>query len=118
MKLNANNAGLDSEKIAATFLLLQGLKLLATNFHCRYGEIDLIMQDGKTLVFIEVRLRTNPNFADAANSITAQKQQKLILTAEHFLQKNKINMPCRFDAVLMSKADAANMQWIRNAFGT
>jgi putative endonuclease len=116
MKLNANNAGLVSEKIAETFLISQGLKLITNNYHCRYGEIDLIMQDAKTLVFIEVRLRTNPNFGNAAASITPQKQQKIIHTAQHYLQQNKINIPCRFDALLLSTTDMRNIQWIRNAF--
>ena len=55
MKLNKNNAGLEAEKLAATFLANHGLKLVTQNYHCRYGEIDLIMKDAKTLVFIEVR---------------------------------------------------------------
>jgi putative endonuclease len=118
MKLNVNNAGLASEKIAETFLTSQGLKLVTKNYHCRYGEIDLIMQDAKTLVFIEVRLRTNLRFGDAASSITYQKQQKLINTAQHYLQQNKINLPCRFDALVLNKADKANIQWVRNAFDT
>jgi putative endonuclease len=118
MKLNANNAGLSSEKIAETFLISQGLKLVANNYHCRYGEIDLIMQESKTLVFIEVRLRTNTRFGSAAASITHQKQQKLIHTAQHYLQQNKLNLACRFDALLLNKADQANIQWIRNAFDT
>jgi len=116
MKLNANNAGLASEKIAKTFLVNQGLVLITNNYHCRYGEIDLIMKDTNTLVFIEVRLRSNPNFGNAAASITLQKQRKMIHTAQHYLQTNKINMPCRFDALLLSKTDRTNIQWIRNAF--
>jgi putative endonuclease len=118
MKLNINNAGLVSEKIAETFLTNQGLKLVSKNYHCRYGEIDLIMQDAKTLVFIEVRLRSNLRFGDAASSITLQKQQKLINTAQHYLQQNNINMPCRFDALVLNKAGQANIQWLRNAFDT
>ena len=78
MKMNENNAGLEAEKLAATFLTEHGLKLVAQNYHCRFGEIDLIMKDGKTLVFIEVRLRSNNQFGDAGSSITPQKQQKLI----------------------------------------
>jgi putative endonuclease len=118
MKLNTDNPGLAAEKIAATFLTQQGLKLVASNFHCRYGEIDLIMQDGKTLVFVEVRLRTNTTFGSAAASITPQKQKKLIHTAQFYLQQHAIQSPCRFDAVLMHKADYTQIEWLRNAIET
>lgn len=118
MKLNKNNAGLVAEKIAETFLLKQGLKLITSNYHCPYGEIDLIMQDKESLVFVEVRLRTNTQFGSAAASITPQKQQKLMRTAQHYLQKTNAKLACRFDAVLLSKADAENIDWIRNAFDT
>lgn len=118
MKLNADNLGLAAEKIAATFLTQQGLKLVATNFHCRHGEIDLIMQEGNTLIFVEVRLRSNTAFGSAAASITPQKQQKLIRTAQFYLQQHAIQSPCRFDAVLMSKADLTQIEWLRNAIET
>jgi putative endonuclease len=117
MKINQNNAGLKAEKLAATFLTERGLKLIAQNYHCRFGEIDLIMKDGKTLVFIEVRLRSNTQFGDAGSSITPQKQQKLILTAQHYLQQHT-ETACRFDAILMNKANLQNIEWVRNAFET
>ena len=115
MKMNQNNAGLEAEKLAATFLQNHGLKMVAQNYHCRFGEIDLIMMDGKTLVFIEVRLRSNKHFGNADTSITAQKKQKLTLTAQHYLQTHG-DSQCRFDAVLMSSLDSANIEWVRNAF--
>jgi len=120
MKINQNNAGLAAEKIAATFLTNSGLKLVAQNYHCRYGEIDLIMQEANTLVFIEVRLRSNRQFGGAGDSITAKKQQKLIAAAQHFLQSPEAtkhhDSPCRFDAVLMTKADINHIEWVRDAF--
>lgn len=115
MKINQNNTGLAAEKLAATFLVSHGLKMVAQNYHCRYGEIDLIMTEAKTLVFIEVRLRTNTQFANAATSITPQKQKKLILTAQHYLQAHGEQL-CRFDAVLMSRVNLQDLEWIRNAF--
>ncbi|HQN65500.1 MAG TPA: YraN family protein [Methylophilus sp.] len=115
MKLNKNNAGLDAEHIAATFLQSKGLKLIAQNYHCRFGEIDLVMQDGKTLVFVEVRMRSNARFGSAASSITPQKQQKLILTAQHYLQQHG-EQPCRFDAIAMTAAQPEQIEWICNAF--
>ncbi|MEY3883126.1 MAG: hypothetical protein RIS87_302 [Pseudomonadota bacterium] len=119
MKINQNNAGLAAEKLAATYLTNHGLKVIVQNYHCRFGEIDLIMTDGKILVFIEVRLRTNPKFGSAAASITSQKQQKIILTAQHYLQENSRkygDCACRFDAILMDKADTEHIEWLRNAF--
>ncbi len=119
MKINQKNAGLEAEKLAATYLTNHGLKIVAQNYHCRFGEIDLIMKDGKTLVFVEVRLRTNNKFGSAAASITLQKQQKIILTAQTYLQefsRQHGDCPCRFDAILMDKADAKHIEWLRNAF--
>lgn len=118
MKLNADNQGLAAEKLAATFLTQQGLKIVTSNYHCRHGEIDLIMQEGNVLVFVEVRLRSNTTFGSAAASITPQKQQKLIRTAQHYLQQHAKNTPCRFDAVLMQKADMSQIEWLRNAIQT
>lgn len=115
MKLNHNNAGLLAEQLAETFLIKQGLTQVVHNYHCRFGEIDLIMQDGQCLVFIEVRLRSNAKFGSAASSITHKKQQKLIATAQHYLQQHG-DHACRFDAVLMNKVDSHNIEWIRNAF--
>ncbi len=115
MKLNKNNAGREAEKIAATFLQSKGLRLIAENYHCRFGEIDLVMQDGKTLVFVEVRMRSNARFGGASSSITPQKQQKLILTAQHYLQAHG-EQACRFDAILMPTAQMEQIEWICNAF--
>ena len=115
MKMNENNAGLAAEKLAATFLSAQGLKLVAQNYHCRFGEIDLIMRDVNTLVFIEVRLRSNQQFGSAAASITPQKQQKLILTAQHYLQQNPHKNACRFDVLLMDKLEIGAITWLKNA---
>lgn len=116
MKINQNNAGLEAEKIAATFLKKNGLKLVTQNYHCRFGEIDLVMKDADTLVFVEVRLRSNSQFGSAGASITVKKQQKLIATAQHFLKNHVMDPACRFDAVLMDKADSNHVEWIRNAF--
>jgi len=115
MKMNKNNAGLEAEKLAATYLVNHGLKLITQNYHCKYGEIDLVMKDAKILVFIEVRLRSNSQFGSAGASITPQKQQKLILTAQHYLQQHG-DYQCRFDAILMDKADTNHIEWVRNAF--
>lgn len=111
-----SNRGACAEQLAALFLQQQGLKLLQQNYRCRYGEIDLILQDGDTLVFAEVRLRSRNDFGGAAASIDARKQARLAHTAQHFLATLKRIPPCRFDAVLLDTLDNARVEWIRNAF--
>lgn len=101
-----------AEEQAARFLAAQGLKILARNYRCRGGEIDLICRDGATLVFVEVRLRTNRAFGGAAASITPAKQRRIALAANHYLAGKPLPA-CRFDAVLL---DGAGIDWIRSAF--
>lgn len=116
MNLNDLNAGLEAEKLAATYLRNNGLKLLAQNYHCRFGEIDLVMTDEATLVFVEVRLRSSRFFGDAAASITPQKQHKIQLTAQHYLQQLNSLPACRFDVILMNKVDMKAVIWLKDAF--
>lgn len=104
-----------AETLAAVFLQQKGLKLVEKNFRCQYGEIDLIMQDAGTLVFIEVRLRSNTDYGGAAMSINPAKQQKLRRAAERYLQMHG-DSACRFDAILMSKIDMSTIEWIQDAF--
>jgi len=105
-----------AEQLAAQYLQQQGLKLLQLNYSCRFGEIDLILQDGDTHVFAEVRLRSGSAFGGAAASIDARKQAKLVRTAQHYLSRLPRIPPCRFDAVLLQSTDMKNIEWIRNAF--
>ncbi|MFT7229167.1 MAG: putative endonuclease [Methylophilaceae bacterium] len=117
MKINKNHAGAAAEQLAATFLMQKGLKLVVPNYHCRFGEIDLVMKDGNTLVFVEVRSRSNDTFGSASVIITKQKQQKLIATAQHFLQMHQ-DCDCCFDPILMNKAHLDHIEWLRNVFET
>lgn len=111
-----SKSGALAEQLAAQYLQQQGLKLLQTNYSCRYGEIDLILQDGDIHVFAEVRLRSSTAFGGAAASIDARKQAKLLRTAQHYLTRFKNIPPCRFDAVLMQTTDINKIEWIKNAF--
>ena len=106
--------GAQAEQVAAQFLQKNGLRLLQRNFRCRFGEIDLILRDGETLIFAEVRQRSRGDFGGAAASIDAHKQRRLILTAQHYLASLPRIPPCRFDAVLLDAAN--NVEWIKNAF--
>ena len=104
--------GARAEEQAARFLAGRGLKILARNYRCRGGEIDLVGRDGATLVFVEVRLRTNRDFGGAAASITPAKQRRIALAANHYLAGKPLPA-CRFDAVLL---DGTRIDGIRNAF--
>jgi putative endonuclease len=110
------STGAQAEQRAVQFLQKQGLKLIVQNYRGRFGEIDLIMQDGVSLVFIEVRLRRNADFGGAAASIDTHKQQRIIRTAHQYLASLAHTPPCRFDAVLMDDLKVDNVQWLKNAF--
>ena len=110
----SNSSGVKYEQQALAFLKRQGLLLVCQNFYCRFGEIDLIMSDQDTLVFIEVRYRKNQNYGGATGSVTYQKQKKLIKTARHYLSQLDSEPYCRFDVVAMS--EALPPQWIQDAF--
>ena len=105
-----------AEQLAAEFLQRNGLRLIESNFRCRYGEVDLILRDGDTIVFAEVRLRSSSTFGGAAASITPAKQAKVARAAQFYLQRSRSRAPCRFDAVLLDNLDAMRVEWIRNAF--
>lgn len=107
--------GKTAEQLAASYLQQNGLKLLESNYRCRFGEIDLIMRDGKEIVFVEVRLRTSAAYGGAGESITPAKRQKLTRTADHYLMQHGA-APCRFDAVLLGSLATSDLQWLKNAF--
>ncbi len=113
-----SNDGKLAEDLATEFLKQQGLKILSRNFRCRFGEIDIICQDGKSLIFVEVRLRTNADFGNAAASVTFQKQQKIILAAQHYLLQLNTQPTCRFDVITLDKLNKQSIDWIKNAFET
>jgi len=103
-----------AENLAAAFLQRAGLALVERNYRCRFGEIDLIMQDAATRVFVEVRLRSRSDFGGAAASVTLAKQKKLLAAARLYLATLKTLPPCRFDVVALTGNDAPD--WIKNAF--
>ena len=116
----ANRArGHRAERLAEAWLCKQGLRPLHRNYHCRQGELDLIMSEGDTLVFIEVRHRSRGGFGDGIDSITRNKRRRVVQAARHFLARNPrcAQRVCRFDVVGMEGAlSAPRFEWIRNAF--
>ena len=107
-----------AENLALKFLRKQGLALLERNFHCRYGELDLVLKQGDTLVFVEVRYRKNQDFGGALESIDRFKQAKLRRAAEFYLLQHKhTDTPCRFDILcLAGSLSRPDYDWIQNAF--
>lgn len=107
------------EARALAYLKRAGLVLLARNYTTRYGEIDLVMRDGDTVVFVEVRYREKHDFADAAMSVTRHKQGRLVRAASLFLQARPewAQHPCRFDVLAFDHAaDGTGCRWLRAAF--
>ena len=123
--LTTREQGEYTENLACQYLEQKGFKLIEKNFNCKVGEIDLIMRDDDSLVFVEVRYRKSNHFGSAAESITANKQSKLIKTASLYLQRHdKLNKyPARFDVVSITgpikseNIENIDFNWIKNAFG-
>ena len=111
-----SNRGTWAEDIAAAFLVKRGLKLLERNYRCRFGEIDLVLRDSRTLVFVEVRYRSSHSFGGAGESITTSKRKKLLRAARHYMAAHSAFPACRFDAVLLN-GDTTAVDWIVDAFG-
>ncbi|MGF1526548.1 MAG: YraN family protein [Candidatus Competibacterales bacterium] len=101
-----------------------GLQLLEANYRCPWGELDLVMKDGETWVFVEVRSRRRSSFASAVESIDEAKQRRLVATAQHYLASRGIEEPCRFDVVAVDlphsgqNPEDGHWVWIRDAFQT
>lgn len=114
----SRTVGQHEETRALHYLQQQGLKFITQNYHCKAGEIDLIMQDQETLVFIEVRYRSNSTRGDGLESITPQKQQKIIQSAKHYLQQQRLidKVYCRFDVIGIDQPH--DILWLKDAFQT
>ena len=107
--------GQQTEQFALNYLLQQGLRWQANNFRCRYGELDLLLWEGDTLVIVEVRYRQNDRFGGPAASVTAQKQARIIAATQHYVIMHKLNhVSIRFDVVAVMAGN--RLEWIRNAF--
>lgn len=117
--LNKKQLGQWAENIACDYLQVKGLHLLAKNYRCYYGEIDLIMQEQDDIVFVEVRHRNNIEFGNAIESVNQNKINKLMKTAIHFLQYKEwlYQKNSRFDIVAIHPiAGKIQLEWIKNAF--
>ncbi|MCD1124977.1 YraN family protein [Jinshanibacter sp. LJY008] len=115
-KITHYQVGTRYEAIARRHLERSGLRFITANVKFRGGELDLIMQDGDILVFVEVRYRQNSHFGHAADSITWHKRQRLLYAASRWLAQHQLCLEttnCRFDVLAIT---GNQLQWLPNAF--
>ena len=96
-----NNSGAWGEAKARAYLLKHNYEILATNYHSRFGEIDIIAKQDNTLCFIEVKTRKQNSLYQPIEAVTSAKQMKIVQTAQIYLLKEKLlaNLACRFDVI-------------------
>lgn len=105
------------ETLAMQHLQRQGLHLISRNFTAKCGEIDLIMRDSKTIVFIEVKYRKRTNYGHAAEAVTPKKAQRVFKTAQLWLAKNQLPLhstEIRFDVIALHQ-QGSQVDWFKNA---
>ncbi|MFL1454400.1 YraN family protein [Marinobacter sp. GN3S48] len=110
--------GTHTEAVAARYLQSRGVTILERNVFSRGGEIDLIGRDGESLVFFEVRYRGHGSFSGGAESVTREKQRRLVKAASYYLHRNGLwNVPSRIDVIAIAPGDIKKyrVQWIKNA---
>ena len=114
-ELSSKTVGMQYEKRAAEYLTGQGYRVLARNYRCKRGEIDIIAKDGSYLCFVEVKYRASGEFGGALGAVNLRKQQRISRTALYYLMEQGYtdNTPCRFD-VLGVTGD--HIELIKNAF--
>lgn len=114
----AQNIGKAGEDYTAQWLQSQGFRIVARNFHSRYGEIDIIAENGEYIVFTEVKARRFGAMVSPLEAVTLQKQKKILLTAQVYLMKSQIALQPRFDvaAVTVLKQGEWKLEYYPNAF--
>lgn len=112
--------GRRGEAAARTFLERRGVRILAENFACAAGEIDLVARERDTLVFIEVKTRTSDAFGPPHLAVHRRKQRQIVRAAQWFLAEHRAaDVACRFDVLAVifpPDAGSPRIEWVRNAF--
>jgi putative endonuclease len=112
--------GRRGEAAARDHLARHGVRILAENYACAAGEIDLVGREGETLVFVEVKTRTTQAFGAPQLAVHWQKQQQIVRAAQWFLSERRLgDVACRFDVLAVSFLDEEappRIQWVRDAF--
>lgn len=113
--MNKRKLGSEKERLAGAYLETQGYQILEYNFRCREGEIDIVARDGRTLVFVEVKYRTDGRSGSPMEAVDARKQRKISRTAIFYLLRHGYGeaYPCRFDVVAV---EGSEFLLIKNAF--
>lgn len=118
--MNTLNVGNLGEKLSVQYMLGKGFDVLETNYHSRYGEVDIIVKNSKHIVFIEVKTRKPNSMSKPAESVTVAKQSKIIKTAMTYLQKTECDLQPRFDVIEVIMSNKQPLQYsinhIENAF--
>ena len=119
MSVARQTLGKTGEDLAAAELQRRGYAILARRYRTRHGEIDLVAQDGRTIVFIEVKVRLTSEFGHAAEAVSPHKQRRLVSMADDYLARHRLgDRPCRFDVVAMDGDEAGpQVTLYRDAFG-
>ena len=115
-----NIVGAWGEQIAAAYLAKKRYKLVAANYRCRFGELDLIVRNRTHLVFVEVKLRSSTEYGLPREFVDRRKQEKLRITAEAYLAQEDLDCDARFDVAEVyadpSGRGKARIEYIENAF--
>lgn len=111
----ANTLGAVYEQLAEQYLQQQGLITVERNFSCKLGELDLVMRQGNQLIFVEVKYRASDAYGGASAAISHRQQQKLLRTAQLYLQRSRHQGPCRFDVLTISGAEPYQYNWMQSA---
>lgn len=119
-KATTKNTGDIAESIAKEYLLANGLEIVTQNFHCRFGEIDIIAKHINDFVFVEVKYRQKQHFGGAISAVSSSKQEKIKKSARIYLQQqqlNEYNTACRFDVIALDgELTQPQITWLTNAF--
>jgi putative endonuclease len=114
-----NQLGRKGEKLARKFLRRQGYRIRAINYSCREGEIDIVAQDKKTIVFVEVRTLSSGRYGLPYETVTYKKRRHLTRTAHHYLHRYKLlDYDWRFDfvGIILSEDGPPEIELIKDAF--
>jgi putative endonuclease len=111
LRTSRQRTGDEGEEQALQYLIAAGLTLVRRSFLCKGGEIDLIMRDQASLVFVEVRKRASKQFGGAVASVTPAKQKRMVHAAQVYLLNQKANPACRFDLIAI---DDGEITWLKN----
>ena len=115
--MTSREVGQQMESAACTYLARRGCELIERNYRTKGGEIDLIMSDAETLVFVEVRYRANATHGQPIDSITAGKRRRVLHAARSYLMRFRVQPSCRFDVVAIAGTLAEpQINWIKAAF--